>query len=152
MIRISLKLAALAATISIGAATAYAKQYVDYTPQKGLWEINAIEVDPNHVDEYLTGLRQSQLPTFEVMKSHGVIDDYRVVVRTGYVKGSPNVLIQVHYPSAAMLDPDKARDMIIDKESNARFSEEQNKAAVANYEKYRTFIDDAMWTDISFAK
>ena len=38
-----------------------AEPYVDYTPQKGYWSINAVEVDPNHVDDYLTGLRSSQM-------------------------------------------------------------------------------------------
>jgi hypothetical protein len=68
-----------------------AEQYVDYTPQKGYWSINAVEVDPNHVDDYLTGLRASQVTAFEVLKRRGLIDDYKFMVRTGYVKGSPNV-------------------------------------------------------------
>ncbi len=28
-----------------------AEPYVDYTPEKGYWSINAVEVDPNHVDD-----------------------------------------------------------------------------------------------------
>ncbi|MEA3068237.1 MAG: hypothetical protein QOK41_1644, partial [Sphingomonadales bacterium] len=38
-----------------------AEPYVDYTPQKGYWTITAVDVDPNHVDDYLTGLRSSQV-------------------------------------------------------------------------------------------
>lgn len=85
--KLSLMIAACGALA--GASAASAKQYVDYTPAKGVWEINAIEVDPNHVDDYLVGLRKSQVPGFEVMKKHGIIDDYRFVVRNGYAKGSP---------------------------------------------------------------
>jgi hypothetical protein len=61
----SFVLAALgAAAITFASTPATAKQYVDYTPQKGFWDINAVEVDPNHIDDYLTGLRRSLVPTF----------------------------------------------------------------------------------------
>jgi len=141
-----------AAFACAASSPALAKQYVDYSPGKGAWEINAIEVDPNHIDEYLSGLRKSQVPAFEVMKKHGIIDEYHFAVRTGYSKGSPNVLIQVHYTSYAMLEPDKARDTMIENEIRATFSEEAGKAAVAGYEKYRQFLDDGYWSEIVMAK
>ena len=144
-------LAALGAAC-LTATVAIAKQYVDYMPQKGVWEINAIDVDPNHVDEYLTGLRRSQVPGFEVMKAHGIIDSYKFLVRNGYTKGGPSVLIMTHYPSAAMLEPDQARDQMIEKEILAKFSEADGKAAVAGYEKYRTFIDDGLWSEVTMAR
>ncbi len=133
-------------------APALSEAYVDYTPQKGYWQINAIEVDPNHVDDYLTGLRSSQVSGFEVLKRRGLIDDYKFMVRNGYVKGSPNVLIMTHAPTSANLDADKARDQAIEREMLAGFSKEKGKAAVAGYEKYRTFIDDAQWTDMVMTK
>ena len=142
----------IAATGILVGTVAIAKQYKDYTPEKGVWEINAIEVDPNHVDDYLTGLRKSQVPAFEVMKKHGIIDQYRFVVRNGYSKGAPNVLIETHYTSVAMLTPDEARDTMIEKEIFAKFSEEAGKTAVAGYEKYRQFVDDSLWTEVTMAK
>lgn len=144
-------LAALGAAC-LTATVAIAKQYVDYMPQKGVWEINAIDVDPNHVDEYLTGLRRSQVPGFEVMKAHGIIDSYKFLVRNGYTKGGPSVLIMTHFTSAAMLEPDQARDQMIEKEILAKFSEADGKAAVAGYEKYRTFIDDGLWSEVTMAR
>ncbi len=146
-------LATVVAVLSVGlVAQALSEPYVDYSPQKGYWRINAIEVDPNHVDDYLTGLRHSQITAFEVLKRRGLIDDYKLVVRQGYVKGSPNVLILTHSASMASLDADKARDQAVDQETYALFSKEQGKTAVAGYEKYRTFIDDAMWTEMTMAK
>lgn len=141
-----------AAGFILAGTVAIAKQYKDYTPEKGVWEINAIEVDPNHVDDYLTGLRKSQVPAFEVMKKHGIIDEYRFIVRNGYNKGAPNVLIQTHYTSVAMLAPDQARDTMIEKEIFATFSEEAGKVAVAGYEKYRQFVDDGLWTEVTMTK
>jgi hypothetical protein len=146
-------LAALgAASIAFASAPAVAKQYVDYTPQKGYWDVNAVEVDPNHVDDYLTGLSKSLIPTYETLKKRGLIDDYKFMVRSGYVKGSPNVLLMTHSKSYGVLDADQARYQAIDKEIEALFTKEQNDAAIAGYEKYRTFIDNAQWTDIVMKK
>jgi len=133
-------------------APASAEAYVDYTPQKGYWSINAVEVDPNHVDDYLTGLRSSQVSAFEVLKRRGLIDDYKFMVRTGYVKGSPNVLIMTHTPSTALDDPDQARDEAVEKEIYAAFSKQKGDEAVRGYEKYRTFIDTGNWQTMNMNK
>ena len=45
-----------------------------------------------------------------------------------------------------------AREKAIEKEIVAGLSENDAKAAVAGYEKYRTFIDDALYNEVSFAK
>lgn len=151
MIRTVLKSAATLVALA-SATVSSAKMYVDYTPQKGAWEINAVEVDPNHVDDYLVGLRHTQIPLFEILKKHALIDDYKIVVRNGYTKGSPNVLIETHIPSLALLEPDKARDTALDKEMLATLPEAEGKAAIAGYEKYRQFLDDSYWSDVTFAK
>ena len=143
---------AAGAALLAAAAPAVAKEFVDYTTEKGVWEINAIEVDPNHVDDYLTGLRQSQIPGFEVLKRRGMIDGYKFIVRRGYTKGKPNVIIMTHVSNLALLAPDKVRDQAIEREIFATFSEDQGKQAVAGYEKYREFLDDSYWSEVTFAK
>ena len=145
-------LGAIAAVVVSMSAPVFAEPYVDYTPQKGYWTINAIEVDPNHVDDYLTGLRNSQVTAFDVLKRRGLIDDYKFMVRTGYVKGSPNVLIMTHVPSTGLDDPDQARDQAVEKEIFQAFSKEKGEAAVRGYEKYRTFIDNGNWQTMVMAK
>ena len=146
-------LACVATMFAFASATAsHARQYVDYTPEKGVWEINAVEVDPNHVDDYLVGLRHTQIPLFDILKKRQLIDGYRIVVRNGYTKGSPNVLIETHVSSMALLEPDKARDQALEKDMLATLPEEQGKAAIAGYEKYRQFLDDAYWSEVTFAK
>lgn len=141
-----------ALAVACVSTAAVAEPYVDYTPQKGYWTINAIEVDPNHVDDYLTGLRSSQVTALEVLKRRGLIDDYKFMTRTSYVKGSPNVLIMTHVPSTALDDPDQARDQAVEKEIYQAFSKEKGEAAVRGYEKYRTFIDNANWQVVTMAK
>jgi hypothetical protein len=146
-------LAALGAVaIAYASVPAAAKPYVDYTPQKGYWDINAVSVDPNHVDDYLTGLSKSLVPVFETLKRRGLIDEYRFMSRIGYVKDSPNVLIMTHSKTTGVMDADRERDLAVEAEINAAFSEAQQDAAVAGYEKYRTFIDNGQWIDIKMGK
>jgi hypothetical protein len=146
----------LGAASALAMACAYAplsaEPYVDYTPQKGYWTINAVEVDQNHVDDYLTGLRSSQVSAFEILKRRGLIDDYKFMVRTGYVKGSPNVLIMTHTPNTALDDPDQTRDQAVEKEILSTFSKEKGDEAVRGYEKYRTFIDNGNWQTMTMKK
>jgi opacity protein-like surface antigen len=141
-----------AVAVACMSTAAAAEPYTDYTPQKGYWTINAVEVDPNHVDDYLTGLRSSQVSAFEVLKHRGLIDDYKFMVRTGYVKGSPNVLIMTHTPSSALDDPDQARDQAVQKEIYSMFSKQKGDEAVRGYEKYRTFIDNGNWQTMTMNK
>lgn len=141
-----------AAAFAFAGVPAAAKQYVDYTPQKGYWDINAVSVDPNHVDDYMTGLSKSLVPVFEALKRRGLIDEYRFMSRIGYVKGSPNVLIMTHSKTTGVLDADRERDQAVEAEINAAFSEAQQDAAVAEYEKYRTFLDNGQWVDIKMGR
>ena len=144
--------AACALILGCVSTAALAEAYVDYTPQKGHWTLNAIEVDPNHVDDYLTGLRGSQVTAFEVLKRRGMIDDYKFLVRKGFAKGSPNVLIMTHVPSDALDDPDQTRDQAVEKDIYAAFSKDKGEAAVRGYEKYRTFIDNGDWQAMDMRK
>ena len=135
----------------VSAETAYAEPYVDYTPNKGAWEVTTLKVDANHIDDYLTGLKKGWAPGQEILKAHGVIDQYMVLVKLNSGAGA-NVQLIVHYPSLNNLEPDKARDQAIEKESFAQISKETNEKAVAGYDKYRTFVSDEFWTTMDFAK
>lgn len=133
------------------ATLAAADPYVDYMPMKGVWEVQTIKVDPNHIDDYLTGLKKNYVPIMETLKKHGVIDQYLILQKLNGNAGA-NVQIVQHFPSAAMLDPDQARDQAIDKEIKARFSKEQSDKIISGYDKYRTFEADEMWTQVDMSK
>lgn len=142
--------AALAVGV-VAAGAAAAEPYVDYTVDKGAWEVTTVKVDPNHIDDYLTGLHKGWLPIQEVLKAHGVIDQYLVLEKLNSGAGA-NVQLIVHYPSLAMMEPDKARDQAIQKEAFAKVSKEAGEAAVSGYDKYRTFVSDEIWTSVQMAK
>ena len=147
----SLGLAAMVAALGVVHA-ARAEPYVDYTPKKGVWQVIAIAVDPNHIDEYLVGLKTELIPSLDVAKAHGVIDQYRFMVKFNADGHDANVLLLRHYPSLANLDPDRARDEAMEKEVRARLSKADQDKKIANFERYRRFVSDEYWVDVEMNK
>ena len=54
-------LIAAVSALAAASVTAFAEQYVDYTPQKGAWQFTEVKVEPAHIDDYLVGLREARL-------------------------------------------------------------------------------------------
>lgn len=142
--------ATLGAILCAGAA--YAEPYVDYMPQKGVWHVTTVKVDPNHIDDYVTGLKKTWVTAEEIAKKHGLIDSYQIMIKLNGSDGQGNVLLLEHYPSIASLDPDQARDQAMERENYAAVPKSDGEKAVAGYDKYRVFVGDDYWTDISFGK
>ena len=134
------------------AGAAWADPYVDYTPEKGVWDVTTIKVDPNHIDDYLKGLKSAWIPGEELAKKHGVIDQYYVMVKTNAADGQGNVILGQHFTSFAVMDPDKKRDMAMQKESEAMMSKDKSDALLAGFDKYRTFVGEDMWVPMDFGK
>jgi hypothetical protein len=133
-------------------STAFAEPYKDYTPEKGVWQVTTVKVDPNHVDDYLVGLKKPLILGMEMQKKHGVIDQYFVMVNPNSADDSGNVLIGAHCVSFAAMDPDKSRDTELQKEALAQMSKEEGNKLTNGFDKYRTFINETMWTGITFGK
>jgi len=137
---------------SFMASAACADPYKDYTPEKGVWQVTTVRVDPNHVDDYLVGLKKGLVPDMESSKRHGVIDDYFVMINPNVADDSGNVIIGAHYVSFGAMDPDKARDMAMRAESLARMSKSATDTMTNGFDKYRTFLNTQMWQTINFGK
>lgn len=148
------KMAVLAGAVALWVSTgaASAEMYKDYVPGKGVWVQTFVEVDSNHVDDYLTGLKASDVPAIEVLKKHGLVDDYKVMTTKSYAAGQPNVIIAVHFVSAEAMEPDQARDQAIEKDIYAAVPKSQDDAAIAAYEKYRKFTQISNWRTVEFTK
>ena len=146
----------LLTTLALGAgltlaAAASAEPWVDWSPTKGITEATTIKVEPHHIDDYLTGLSKTWVPAMEEAKKQGVIDGYRVMVKVA-ADGGPNVILLMHYPSGASLDPDKARDDAMKAAMLAKMSKEQGEKMVSGYDQYRTFVSDELWSGVDFPK
>jgi hypothetical protein len=147
-----LSIFATSALLAMCAGAARAEPYVDYTPQKGAWHVTTVKVDANHIDDYVTGLKKEWVPGEEIAKKHGLIDSYQIMVKMNAADGQGNVLLIEHIPNLALMEPDKARDQAIMKEAYAQVPKTQSDAAVKEFDKYRTFVGDDYWTELTYIK
>src|SRR5215469_14864694 len=120
-----LKLAALIALgLAAGPASSMAEPYVDYAIQKGVWHVITLKVDPNHLDDYITGLKRTWAPSEAIAKQHGLIDSYQIMSKLNPEGGDANVLLIEHVPNMALLEPDQVRDQQLLSEFRATLSKE----------------------------
>lgn len=136
--------------VTFAASLACADPYKDYTPEKGVWKVTTVRVDPNHVDDYLVGLKKGLVPSMESAKKHGVIDQWFVMVNPNDADDSGNVIIGQHYVSFAAMDPDKARDVAMQNEALAQMSKSETDKMTNGFDKYRTFLNTQMWQTMNF--
>jgi hypothetical protein len=141
---------ALGAGLALAGAVS-AEPYHEWAPGKGAIEIVTVKVDPNHVDDYLSGLAKSWVPDQEAAKKRGYISDYFVSVKANPGAGD-NVILGTVYPSMASLDPDKARFEAQRADALSRMSKEEGEKMVAGYDKYRSFESDEIWRPVEFPK
>jgi hypothetical protein len=150
-----MKIATIGAGLALAvlvASAAAAEPYQDYTPQKGLWHVTTIKVDPNHVDDYVTGLKKEWVPGEEVAKKHGLIDSYRILVKINQADRSSNVLLEEHIPSTAILDPDRARDQSVQREIYAVVPKSEDQEMIKQFDKYRTFVSEDYYQEFAVGK
>jgi hypothetical protein len=70
-----------------------------------VWRVSLVRVKPNHMDEYLTSLRQSSKPFLEEEKRQGLILDYKFFIKE--TKNNPqdwDVCLAIQYKNHAALD------------------------------------------------
>ena len=147
-----LLLTAAAASLSLASVAARAEPYVDYTPAKGLWHIQTIKVDPNHIDDYIVGLKKTWLPGEQIAKKHGLIDQYSIQIKLNSADGRGNVVLIEHIPDIALMEPNQARDQGIEKEVYAAMPKSDMDTKVKGFEAYRTFVGDDYYSEVTFPK
>jgi len=70
-----------------------------------VWRVSLIRVKPNHMDEYLTSLRQVSKPFIEEDKRQGLIVDYKIFIKE--TQNNPqdwDLCLAVQYKNYAAMD------------------------------------------------
>jgi hypothetical protein len=134
------------------AGSAAADPWVDWAPKAGAISVTALHVDPNHIDDYLTGLKKIWMPGEEYAKKTGQIVGYDILVNVNAAGQAPNVLLVEHLPNFAVLDPNKKRDLDAIKAMQALAPKATQDAMVAGFDKYRTFVASELWQPVEFTK
>jgi hypothetical protein len=92
-------------------------------------EMDYIQVEYGHFEEYVDWLNSTWKPTMEAMKKAGLIIDYKVVRATPKTPDQPNIYLMITYKNAAA-----ALDKGVELEDVAKkvigSTEVQNKARV----------------------
>ena len=102
-----------------------ARQYTDGS----VTELDYIQVEYGHFEEYVDWLNAKWKPTMEAMKKAGLIIDYKVVRATPKTPDQPNMILMITFKNAAA-----ALDKSVEQEEVAKkvigSTEVQNKARV----------------------
>ena len=121
-------------TLSLDARAQDVRQYTDGP----VTELDYIQVEYGHFEEYIDWLNSTWKPTMEAMKKAGLIIDYKVVRTTPKTPDQPNVFLMITFKDgAAALDKGVELEEVAKKVIGS--TEIQNKARVGR-NQYRKVL------------
>jgi hypothetical protein len=119
--------------LSLNARAQDVRQYTDGP----VTELDYIQVEYGHFEEYVDWLNSTWKPTMEAMKKAGLIVDYKVVRATPKIPDQPNIILMITFKDgAAALDKDVEQEEVAKKVIGS--TEFQNKARVARNQYRKT--------------
>jgi len=142
--------AAAAAALTLASSAQAFEAYTDYTPSKEVWNVTMVKVNPNRIDDYLEGIKQTWVPGCEIGKKHGVVVDCFVYLSETAANRDFNMMLVMKLPSGAVSDPDAALFKQIQAETRAQLEEAKQDKIVAGYEELRTFWGEMAFRRIEF--
>jgi hypothetical protein len=137
-----LLIAASAAGLAFSAGSQAFEVFTDYTPSTEVWNVTMVKVNPNHIDDYLGGLRQSWMNGCAAGKKAGTLEDCYIYVSETTAAGPFNVMLVQKFTSAAMMEPNEESYNKVMAEVRKNLAEAKEKELVKGYEEYRTFFGE----------
>ncbi len=143
---------AASATAALAAATASQafEVYTDYTPSKELWNVTMVRVNPNRIDDYLEGLKQTWVSGCEIGKKQGTVLDCFVYLSETAANRDFNMLLVTKAPSGAASDPNAEQYKAFMAAMRAQLAEDKQDKLVEGYEELRTFFGEQNFRRIYF--
>jgi hypothetical protein len=121
-------------SLSINARAQDVRQY----SEGPVTELDYIQVEYGHFEEYIDWLNSTWKPTMEAMKKAGLIIDYKVVRATPRTPDQPNIFLMITFrDGAAALDKGAELEEVAKKVIGS--TEVQNKARVGR-NQYRRVL------------
>ncbi len=143
-------LAVSAAALAIATSAGAFEIFTDYTPSKEVWDVTMVNVNPNRIDDYLEGLKQTWASGCDIGKKLGTVLECGIYVSETAANRDFNVILVLKYPSAATLDPDAELFKKFQAEMRAKLAEDKEKKLVEGYEQMRTFFGEQAFRRIEF--
>ena len=117
-----------ASSLSLNARAQDERQYTDGP----VTEVEYLQVEYGHFEEYIDWLNSTWKPTMEATKKAGLIIDYKVFRATPKSPDQPNIIFMITYKNMAALDKGVELEAVAKKVIGS--TEVQNKARVARNE------------------
>ena len=130
---IILSMCLAASSLSLNARAQDERQYTDGP----VTEMDYIQVEYGHFEEYIEWLNSTWKPTMEATKKAGLIIDYKVFSSTPPSPDHPDIILWITYKNMAALDKGAEEEAVAKKVICS--TECQNKARVARSE-YRKVL------------
>ena len=109
-----------------------------------------VKVNPNRIDDYLEGLKQTWASGCEISKKQGTVLDCFVYVSETTANPVFNMMLVMKFPSGASSDPNEAQFRAFQTEMRAKLAEDKQNQLVEGYEEFRTFAGEQNFRRIEF--
>ena len=148
MKRLAIAASAAALTLAINAQAF--EVYTDYTFSKEVWNVTMVKVNPNRIDDYLEGLKQTWAPGCDIGKKQGTVLDCFVYVSDTASNRDFNMMLVMKFPSGASSDPNEAQFRAFQTEMRAKLAEDKQNQLVEGYEEFRSFFGEQNFRRVEF--
>lgn len=142
---------AAAAAVLASASLAQAFEvYTDYTPTKEVWNVTLVRVNPNRIDDYLEGLKQTWWNGCEIGKKMGTVLECGIYLSETAANRDFNMVLVMKYPDAAGSDPNPEQFKKFQAAMRAQLEQAKQDKLVQGYEDFRTFFGEQNFRRIDF--
>jgi len=148
--RLTIAAAAAAIAFAFTAPSFSAEVYKDYVPSKEVYGVTFVHVNPNRLDDYLDGLRQTWMSACQAQKKTGTAIECTIYVSETMANRDFNVMLIIKSPNAAMSDPDEARYNAMMADLRKQLAEDKEKKLVEGYDQIRSFFGEQAFRQITF--
>jgi hypothetical protein len=139
-------------TAFMAAPLAFADEWVDYAPSKEPWQVTTVKVEAGKLDDYILGLKKSYADQLERQKKNGDVLDYHILVNTSPNGAGATIVFLTKYKDWNALIPNKERDLKEQDEFRKTISKSDEEKMGEDRSKFRTFLDEGIYSDITYLK
>lgn len=141
---------AAAAALTISAPASAFEVFKDYTPSTEVWNVTYVRVNPNRLDDYLEGLRQTWWTSCEVQKKQGTVLECSIFASESMSNRDFNLMLVIKSPNAAVNDPNEKRYTEFMAETRKMLALDKEKKLVEGYDTLRTFFGEQAFRRLTF--
>jgi hypothetical protein len=138
------------AVLAVSAPVSAFEMYKDYTPSTEVWNVSYVRVNPNRLDDYLEGIRQTWWSSCEVQKKQGTVLECSIFASETMSNRDFNLMLVIRAPNAAASDPNEKRYMEFMAETRKMLAEDKQKKLVEGYDTLRTFFGEQNFRRLTF--